>query len=229
MAVVHISFNESNDAEQGSGGNGCRRASLLTFDKITNNNTFNMKLRHNKVATLAATLITYGSFAGGASAATISLSENGLNRLEVLFTVPAQPASHNALSIGVLSSSGSSNFSSAATLFDGVVVLGQSLTTGIGGRYATVGSAFSGVDPIIDYSSIEDGTISGRFIMDVISGSRSFESSDVIVRPFGDGGSFPGFEGTVTSVQASTVPEPSSAALLGLGCLSLTLRRSRRY
>ena len=154
------------------------------------------------------------------NAANITLSENGLNFLEIQFSVPVQPAQHNALSIGVTNSSGSV-FSAVASLFDGGDLLANSLTSSLGERYATTGSSFSGIDPIIDYTTIADGTIDGLFTLFVTSGFRTFDTNDFYINTFGEGGNS-GFDGTITSISASTVvPVPAAVWLFGSGLLGL--------
>ena len=157
------------------------------------------------------------------NAAVITLSEGGLNFLEVQFTVPIQPDQHNALNIGVSFSSGPSSppFSAIASLYDGGALLANSVTSSPGQRYATVGSAFSATDPIIDYTSIANGAIDGLFTLLVTSGSRTFDTNDFFINTFGDTGSS-GFDGTVTSVQASTVvPVPAATWLFSSGLIGL--------
>ena len=154
------------------------------------------------------------------NAAVISLSEGGLNFLEVQFTLPVQPAQHNALLINVSSSSGPS-FSAVASLYDGGALLASSVTSFPGQRYATVGSFFSATDPVIDYTNIANGTIDGLFTLLVTSGSKTFDTNNLFINTFGDGGSS-GFDGTITSVQASTVvPVPATVWLFGSGLLGL--------
>ncbi|MDB4143269.1 hypothetical protein OAF06_01530 [Akkermansiaceae bacterium] len=51
-----------------------------------NNNTFFMKLKQTKVATLAATLITFGSLAGGANAA-LTITNFDLQSTSISFDI----------------------------------------------------------------------------------------------------------------------------------------------
>lgn len=185
-----------------------------------------------RVAPLA---VIIGMFASSiACGGVISLDVNGVNTFEVLFSVPAQPANHNALSL-FSSSTSLNNFSGIATLFDGNTVLAQSARSSVNARYATAGSGFSGApffDPIIDYTSIADGSIDGRWVLSVTSGRARFDTDDFIIQPFGDGGTSPGFTGTATSFRAfesSAVPEPSALFILGVtsACFVAFRPRSR--
>ena len=181
-------------------------------------------------------LVLLSAFAGLAHAVPVTLDAEGDNLLEFQFTLPAQPASHNALNINVTSSMGpvAPAFGGVASLFDGATLLASGLTTSVGRRFATPGSAFSAMDPLInDYSAIADGSINGFFRLLVTSGSRSFDTDDLTVRPFGDAGSAPGTAGTVFGVSVGVAPpvsvsESPTIGLLGLGLVLFLLRRSRK-
>lgn len=160
---------------------------------------------------------------GSANAVSVTLSEGGINYLELEFTVPVQPPQHNALLINISTSTGpvSPPFSATASLYDGGTLLAQSQTSSIGERYATTGSFYSDVDPIIDYTTIADGTIIGIFTLLVTSGSRTFDTDNFSIDTFSDTGNF-GFDGTVTNVSVSTVvPIPAAVWLFGSGILGL--------
>ena len=180
---------------------------------------------------VGAICVCLAIIAFNANAAVITLSEGGLNFLEVQFTVPVQPAQHNALNIGVIDSTGPSSpsYSAIGSLYDGGILLANSVTSSIGERYATVGSFFSATDPIIDYTNIANGTIDGLFTLLVTSGSRTFDTNDLFIKTFGDSGNA-GFDGTITSVQTSTVvPVPATVWLFGSGLIGLIGFAKRKH
>lgn len=168
-----------------------------------------------------------------ARAIPVTLGAAGQDLLTVHFSLPAQPSAHNALLLGAQSSSGPvGGISGTTVLFNGTTVLATATANFLGQRYASAGSFFSGIDPLIDFSQLASGTTAGRWTFQVTSGVRSFDTDDWFVRPFGDGGSQVGFDATVTRVTVSSssasVPGPPTAWLLVCAGVLALRRRSAR-
>lgn len=113
---------------------------------------------------------------------------------------------------GILLNDGGSDFERGGVTFSASDIYDFSFTTVIGSdKYSyTIGSGSSGSDSGTDFT-FSSGAV-GSF------GDVSFFMN-------GPGGF--GEDGFVDSIRVDVVPEPSSAALLGLGGLSLLLRRRR--
>jgi hypothetical protein len=177
---------------------------------------------------LALTLLVMTS---ASKATVVTLIELGNNFVSFDFAIGPQPAAHNALSIGLFSSTGpTTGVAGTTSLFDGTSLLVQHASVFVGTRYATAGSGFSAIVPIIpDYAPIANGTINGRWTFLLTSGSRTFDTDDFFVTAFGDGGSAPGAAGQLGTVEVSRVtaatPAPGTALLLALALLGIVLRR----
>lgn len=175
------------------------------------------------VQCLCTTLIILFT-SSGLSAATLSATGN--NFLEVEFTVPVQPAQHDAIQFSFSSGSRSGSITGIASLYDGVSLLGSVETTNfLGGRFTDPlnmsGGGF-GITTNIDYSSIANGSITGLFTYLVTSSTPDganyeFDLSNFVINTFGSGGTFgSGFAGVITSISVSSVevaPVPLPAAL----------------
>jgi hypothetical protein len=202
-----------------------------------------MKLKHTKVATLAATLITFGSLAGGANAAVI-FSQNGnditlgITNESYTMTGTANSGWMSVAIFDVFSTLGES-LNSQSTAFTATVSINGGAPTGVaawgGWQYRT------GAQTILDSNDaglmLDVGSLSWN-IGDtfLINGSVTMDStlnSDIILPDL-----YPtnNISGLVTSaglqsdthaVSPASIPEPSSALLLGLGSLGLTVRRKR--
>ncbi|SDW38639.1 VPLPA-CTERM protein sorting domain-containing protein [Ruegeria halocynthiae] len=169
----------------------------------------------------------------GASAATLNATDNFL---DFRFSVPSQPASHNAIQFSFDTVSRIGSLTGIASLYDGTTLLASHTVTDLlGGRFFDPASFFASVPfgTSTDYSSVADGTIDGRFTFLVTSTSAgaayNFDLADLRVRTFGDSGNL-GSDGsiterpTITSVTIAPVPLPASVlmlmgALLGLAGL----------
>jgi hypothetical protein len=151
---------------------------------------------------------------------------------EVRFTVPVQPADHNGIMISTATTSSSGTILGEVSLFDGDTLLGSHrVTNSISGMFygsdSMLASGFYG-GSLIDYSSISDGTIDGRFTYELISATAgayiTFDPAEFLFVTFGNMGNT-GFDGSMVSNTVTTsttpVPLPASAWLLlaGLGAL----------
>jgi len=187
-----------------------------------------MKIKHTKVAALASTLITFGSLTGGAEAAVIiNFEELGGG---VIATTSGSIVVPNTFA---------NNFSGTVNATDPDTFL---YATGSVDRYT------GGTNPSVG-PTIQANTASGStFGFDVSSfyvaastpvGSSytpnttwTWTSADLASIGLGSLDSTPTLafttsEGDTISFTATTVPEPSSAFLLGLGALGLVSRRKR--
>jgi len=204
-----------------------------------------MKLNHTKVATLAATLIIFGSLAGGANAAVIFSNPGGT--LNVTFTdavdytvnssqtfdyyhliirdvyTSAQP---NNWSGG----SGVAGASSTATLThinsglanDGSVFDSAILNYNVpDSNDLILGFHWSSVLPVTsgDTFTLSAGTYFTNHLNVALPDSNATSFDTLLV----NGGSF----NQATSVQ-TLIPEPSSALLVGLSALGLAVARRRK-
>ena len=196
-----------------------------------------------KVATLAATLITFGSLAGGANAAlvlNISDAGGGQSRFELSGTTTVA-AYNGANNNGVW-------FHPAH--WDSLIGLGVDGSQTIVSGSATVTTTQSGTRAVSDVWIDNSGSSAGRlgirlsgeeFDVDNVGDTVSWSGDFVIDTDFSifSTGSF---NSAVTSVntatdtwtaseniviQASSIPEPSSAILLGVGVLGFATRRRR--
>ena len=181
----------------------------------------------SKVARIAATLITFGAFAGGASAAiTLSVTEVG-DDLEISYTgswdvFSASFTGFNSPDNGfnrlsVFRFSGSNEVDASAD--------GLTLSSGLWtiARFDGIGSG--------DEWGFATGSIiapSGYSAGSVMSGSITIVDTDIAGGGFtaGDSGSFSGGGNTV-NFSVGSVPEPSSTLLLCLGSFGLLARRKR--
>lgn len=194
-----------------------------------------------KVATLAATLITFGSLAGEANGAVlITISESGNDVVATgsgtLNTTSLSPFSQNSSVMNIINSSNptitigdTAGFNTAASddTFD-ISVSGSFGGSGFGIASSSTGDvigvgAFGGRG----FLYVPNGYVSGSNL----SGSAiwSDEDFDSLTLTPGDytwsWGS--GANEDSLTVRISSVPEPSSITLLGLGALGFVSRRKR--
>ncbi|MDB4537781.1 hypothetical protein N9230_04110, partial [Akkermansiaceae bacterium] len=186
------------------------------------NNTFFMKPKNRKVATLAATLITFGSLAGGANGALITFDGVSADTFpaapyeESGFTITATTGFNAVLNGGVFSSNyftyqGSTTTATIALTSGGAFNL-ESLDLGLG--QSAVGVS---VDITLMGNLFGGGSISTTFNNvstvqnEVLVGWNNLASVTI------SGTDDPGID----NINASAVPEPSSALLAGLGVLGL--------
>jgi hypothetical protein len=198
-------------------------------------NTFSMKTKYNKVATLAATLITFGSLAGGANGALI-ITDNGStitldwNETLVTTSVVSGGALHNLIYENMFSAAPAhsrsnpiiSSFSSSITV-NGIEA---SPTIWTGWNYRP------GEADLLDTQQIAiiwNPTISaGVGDTLVFTGSMTLNSDSFYTVPdqapsivwFGS-------QGVKFTADTAVVPEPSSTFLIGLGVLGFASRRRR--
>jgi hypothetical protein len=215
----------------------------LTFDKKITNKTLIMKLKHTKVATLTATLITLGSLAGGASGATLITFEEtgGSVTATVSGTANLTDLSIQASRIPVSSAGGSSVYANPAFLgiggssnFDAYATITGSISIGLGT------TQFTATSSIGDFVGIGNGTGTGTNPVDLwlpsgyvsgdsLSGISSWSgesfasiglSTGTYVWNWGAGAS-------ADTLTINVIPEPTSSMFLGLGALGFVARRRR--
>lgn len=196
-----------------------------------------MKLKKTKVIALAITLIKFGLLSGVANAATIyNEAIDG-----EISNVSTAPTSLGSLSlgqsdiIGQIGSDARDYFT--FTVVSGLILDSITLVSGTGSNH------FFGID---DQSTFNDG---GGFLIAALFSGTVTESPDFL-DTFSDGGVFGGSGVSGSSLPAgdytillnetaaessdyqlrlTTIPEPSSALLLGLGILGFVGRRIRAY
>ncbi|MDB4440282.1 PEP-CTERM sorting domain-containing protein [bacterium] len=196
-----------------------------------------MKLRHTKMATLAATLITFGSLAGGANGALILLPNNPASGSH---TITLDPVIFTTVSAGdveyiifedFFSSnnvvSGDSVSSTLIASIDGgpTIALGTNSSTGI------FSGTFGELDPNDLFINLDSTII---FAVNVgqkvtISGSAVFSSASLAA--LNTGVNHTGVLANTDLValsNATPIPESSSVLLLGAGAISLVFCRRRK-
>lgn len=200
-----------------------------------------MKLKHTKVATLAATLITFGSLAGGANAA-ISFTSMG-NDLVVNITSPISFSVTTALATdtrwglrleNVFTVAQSTNIVPGSTTST-IDLAGTTSTTTLNQHGVFTFGSTTGQDLFVfwnppsytptinDSISISSGTFTlNGFLDSGISPDTVATSTTASIIQGANGKAI-----ASTSVALLAIPEPSSALLLGLGALSLLARRKR--
>ena len=202
-----------------------------------------MKLKYTKVATLAATLIIFGSLAGGANAAVIFSNPGG--KLNVTFTDAVDytvNSSHtedyyHLVIRDVYTSDQPSNF--ANTIASSTVTLTH-INSGSANATPNDSAQYSGIsgysvpdnnDLILGFRWNSDLTVTSGDTFTLSAGTYSTNRN--IALPDSNAASFDTLliEGAqfnqATSVQ-TLIPEPSSALLVGLSALGLAVARRRK-
>jgi|GEM_PF-6015688 len=189
---------------------------------------------HQKVATLAATLIIFGSLAGGANAAVI-FSENGSD-LNIEITAPITFTASTSTSLNgdlgilfqdVYDTSLGFIFSTHTGTANLIAQSVTSTTRRNGGIFNNRNLAVLWGSPaavnIGDQVTIETGVLT---IPGFITGGGILpETQDTSVMAFLTAGG--NLQSTGVSVDISSIPEPSSALLLSFGVLGAATRRRR--
>lgn len=214
-----------------------------------------MKLKHNKVATLTATLITFGSLAGRANAALV-LNPVGLQAVSVSTT--SDLGGSNLVNNTINSTAYTTEVTSWADItilaYDGGGSNGHHTSFGASSGSITLdmGGSFVMDRARLDWMNGGSNNNYGDFTI-LISDDASFgtsnlaftntgnPNSDFELIDFTDGfegqfvrlnwtsikGNFGGLSEIIIGGEVAAVPEPSSAILLGLGALSIVARRRR--
>jgi hypothetical protein len=193
-----------------------------------------MKLKLKSLSTLAATLITFGSLAGGADAAiTVTITDDGTNL--------------------TMTATGTYDLSQVSPQLQTNLGVNAAIAPPFGGIYgwettypskAFAGLAYSGMLTGTDFkfgADIVTTTNPFYFINDLIVFSNSApligsvnESATFLNTTLASLGMVSGESVTATwaggsaTIQVGAIPEPSSALLLGLGALGLAGLRSRK-
>lgn len=192
-----------------------------------------MKHTLKSVRALAATLITFGSLAGGANAAVTISNVNITNTtFSVSFsgTLPANSPSSTAGSILVVNPDQFENpgFVIGPTFTDSITQLFSGSQTA---SFARIGNASFGDYILLRFNSnlVANSTFSG--VYSASFDSTVFDPSAVESLQFywGGGGntSIPSWTVGGTFLGAASVPEPTSALLLGFAALGIVASRRR--
>lgn len=189
------------------------------------------------MATLATTLITFGSLAGGANGAiTVTYEQVGGDVvLNYSGTFDIDGFSPGGFTVSSISSSGSDDrFRNFQGEFSRILSAGTIAQVAGGSNgfftndFVTIpASATSGDTFAIE---IENGFVyapSGYTAGQNISGSATFSGQTIAGLGLVDSSFDIGAGGTVSFSSASAIPEPSSAFLLGVGALGFVSRRKR--
>lgn len=160
-----------------------------------------------------------------AHAAPVTSTPTSNNFITFDFTMPAQPDSHRAIQFSLTTSSGpsSSVLSTVATLYNNGVQLGTgTFSSAFFGRFAEAPLIQGNFSPI-DFDVLRAGTQTGSMTLRLMgTGSVNWNTSQVAMMTFGEGGGFAATFPTISNLTVSTappVPEPEQwmALLAGLG------------
>ena len=203
-----------------------------------------MKLKYTKVATLAATLIIFGSLAGGANAAVIFSNPGGT--LNVTFTDAVDYTvnsshTHNYYHLVIRDVYTSAQPNNWASIFGvGSTVTLTHNNSGLANVNPNDNVVYSGIldfnvpdnnDLILGFRWSSDLTVTSGDTFTLSAGTYSTNRN--IALPDSNAASFDTLliEGAqfnqATSVQ-TLIPEPSSALLVGLSALGLAVARRRK-
>ncbi|MDB4300810.1 PEP-CTERM sorting domain-containing protein [bacterium] len=190
-----------------------------------------MKLKQTKVATLAATLITFGSLAGGANAA-LTITNFDLQSTSISFDISGTiegPAPSEGLSyLFFVDANGNGDYDDAPFQ---TPTIAQNIA--VNGSTPAVSSMWiENADITEDRITLHNDSLWN--VGDVLSGSFSASwASPIDTAPLTNGMEVRWGRNKGTALQgtlqgtASAVPEPSSALLLGLSTLGVVARRKR--
>jgi hypothetical protein len=200
-----------------------------------------MKNELKSVRALAATLITFGSLAGGANGAiTLSIYQDG-SKVSMSttgglvdttgLTTTTTGGIPNTILHGVANAVGFQQSNNSLLRFNGA-----SLSTTGGFSYGVGGSSsalFTGSYNMIALQNVGSGSLYlGTGAITGLNSVSAVTATTVADATLAGLGFVEGSSLTMTwgadSVTVQVVPEPSSAALLSLGCFGLVFRRSRR-
>jgi hypothetical protein len=198
-----------------------------------------MKLKYTKMASLAATLITYGSLVGGANAAVVIFTPSSGNTVSQSTTLYWDPVSA-FISTSSLGAIGGFNLTDHGdfhfTVSDADMV---NIGSGTGGQTIPVGQL---VGPSSNFTNTSDFVGTTDFSGTMSLGDRAFFglsfqlsgqthygwveiSEDATTQTIHRWA----YETTPnTAIEVTAVPEPSSAILLGLGTLGISVLRRRK-
>jgi hypothetical protein len=195
-----------------------------------------MNMYRNALALIIATL-GFATASDQIKAEQVIMTPESNSQLRVQFSAPIQHIDHNAITIGVSSSSRGGSLTADASLsVEGVEIGNGPISDSVTARFVEAGSYWDGkpgtADSIDFYGTIANGVVEGEYVVTLTGDPGSsirFDTTNVYARTFGDGGAYPGYEPIVTGVIVGDPPAPSSGYVLNYegtcytACENLTL------
>lgn len=145
----------------------------------------------------------------------VTLDLVGGLELQVRFTMPAQPAAHNAITLGpVTYRQGTDGFIRRAILQAEGQVVGQNLAENFPSAIFADARSLAAHDPIVgtlDFAAIAGGIEDGLINLRIICGAGfvTFDLSDLRMSAKGDGMRLPGYDPIITDIRIARVSPAS--------------------